>query len=199
MIHLLIAAAFAAPLATKDVPLAEGAFPAYPLTDAALAIGAATCTATIEAAADGTLASVAVDGCPEPFAAVSRDALAQARLPAGFARKNPSFEVVIAFEVPALVRKPKAETGLDAAVRLEETPEKYYDKRPFVPHGTRGGLCTVEVWVDAKGEPYAIDVRPCRSDLHLAVEMAVLEWRYTPHQVDGQAVPVRFHALVNVH
>ena len=199
MIQLLLAAAVAAPLSTKDVPLAEGAFPDHPLTDATVALGAATCTAKVEAAADGAIGSVAVGGCDEAFAAAVRDSLASARIAPGFAKKNPSFEVAVVFDAPTLARKRDAETTLDEALRLEAAPEKYYDKRPFVPRGVKGGLCTVEVWVDAKGEPYAVDLRPCRADLHLAVEMAVMEWRYTPHQVDGQAVPVRFDTLVNVH
>ncbi len=208
-LFVTVAIAAAVPLQTKQVPLAEGAWPAFPMVESAFVAGASTCTAAVTVGADGAVGQVEVSGCAEPFLAVTRDAIVGMKVSPGFAAKNPTFQVAVPYEPPPIGRR--AEVGkvlgeeerraytLEQAVAVGQPPVQIVTKHPFARPGTKPGMCGVEVYLDDIGSVYAVDMRDCRADLHLPIEMAVLAWTFEPVTKDGVAAPVHFRMPISVH
>jgi hypothetical protein len=205
----LALAASAATYPAGDVPFATGGIPPFPRTDAAIASGAATCQAAVVVDRDGHVGEVTVTGCPDVLAIPLHDALMASQVTSSFAGKNPAFDLVVSYDLPTIARSSgRAMLGeevpvhhaLEDAMPIDSPPEKIFDKRPFVPHGEAGGLCTATVYIDDHGKVYAVDDTACPARLHAAVEMALLAWVYTPAVgPNGTPMPARFNVLVNVH
>ncbi len=179
-------------VAWKSVVAAE-----YLLTDETMALESVSCLAETTFLVDGSVKVAAVGGCPEPIAGAVHTALEASIAKKAYAAVTPSAVVLVKLMRPAIWRNAKEETSLGAAIHVEK-PEKYYDKPPFRPPEVKPGSCDVELWVNAEGEPYAIDMRRCRANLVLGIQGAVSQWRYTPVVQDGVAVPVRFMDSVAV-
>lgn len=198
MLAGLALSALAAPLSLSEVPIEAGLLPTFPMTEEAFRLGPAACVARVAVAPEGAVQSADVSGCDPTFAEPLKAGLAKITLPAGFAKDHPSFEVEVRYEPPPMGRKRDPESRLEDAIHVDTAPERYYDKKPFLPHGEKGGSCVLEVFVEPDGEPFAVDLRECPQRLRLAAEMASLEWRYRPVLVDGAPVAARFGERVNI-
>jgi hypothetical protein len=208
-VTLSVAIAASGPLQQKQVPLEAGSWPSFPLTEAAVAAGGATCVASVTTGAGGAVETVEVTGCPDPFLTHTRDALVELKYAAGFLKKNPSFQVVVPYTAPVLARraevgktlgeKEKRSYTLEEAVVVGTPPSQIVKKDPFAPPGTRPGFCQIHVWIDDQGDAYAVEMSDCREEHRLAVEMAALAWKFEPYQQGGVAVPFRFKTRVSVH
>lgn len=193
-------------VAITDIGLAEGAHPAWPIRDTAFLHSGAHCVVDLALSPAGQFTVDAVrDGatmaCPPVFAETVSQAYAGAVADAKTIKAHGAsvFSVDVLFELtPGIILVPETSTLLDAAVVPVEPPKKFYNKPTFRSRDAKKGRCDVELWVDAEGTPYAADLRACRDDLRLPVEMSVMEWRFTPVLVGGAAVPVRFHTDVVV-
>ena len=75
-------------------------------------------------------------------------------------------------------------------------------RRPVVPSWStlaRPIVCKLDFKVDAQGSPVSVTPEECPTELHANAVKAGMKWRFEPHQVDGEAVPVHFRMVLRIN
>ena len=75
-------------------------------------------------------------------------------------------------------------------------------RRPVVPSWStlkRPIICKIDFEVNSLGSPVSVTPEECPDELHANVVKAGMKWRFEPHQVDGEAVPVHFRMVMKIN
>jgi hypothetical protein len=74
-------------------------------------------------------------------------------------------------------------------------------KRPVVPSWSalkRPIVCKLDFEVDVEGSPVSVTPEECPNELHVNAVKAGMKWRFEPHQINGEAVPVNFRVVMKI-
>jgi hypothetical protein len=96
----------------------------------------------------------------------------------------------------------RVSVGMKEPKKLKHVTPQY----PEVPPGTRGtGVWLGEALIDPEGRVRKVSVlrdlkfEPPFPAVSVAIADAILQWKYTPTNIDGKPVPVCMTVSVNIH